>query len=77
MDTCVKKERHTPNMISQILKRLSRIERLEKGIYNSLKNPKRNVKLYGNPIGLDAKWLFDEKKKMSREGLNPTAITLN
>ncbi|WP_233277472.1 hypothetical protein [Paenibacillus durus] len=33
----------------------------------------RNMKLYGNPIGPDAKWLFDSKKqKMLEQGLNPT-----
>ncbi|WP_257132197.1 hypothetical protein [Bacillus pseudomycoides] len=33
----------------------------------------RNVRIYGNPIGPDAKWLFDSKKrKMLSQGLNPT-----
>lgn len=33
----------------------------------------RNMELYGNPIGPDAKWLFDSKKqKMLEQGLNPT-----
>jgi hypothetical protein len=33
---------------------------------------KRNMERYGNPIGPDAKWLFDSKKEiMLEKGLNP------